>query len=143
MITQSKIFTSSQNNTNDRCIFYRAEIFLLSVDIKFHKCSVLEVVTRSKQKVIFFEKVYAYECAMVQLYQHLLHSILTHILVLFSPPAFSLYKKLLWFVPNVPENSEKIQKLRSFNINPMGQNLLPPSICIANQEKNNLVLHKF
>ena len=80
----------------------------LACTLKFPKCSALEInhinyrsnVRRSKQKLI-------YECVITQLVS-LLHCIFTHILLLQSTPAFSLYKKLLCFLQNVPDNLYKV-----------------------------------
>jgi len=42
------------------------------------------------------------------LYRSLLHCIFTHINLLFSTPAFSLYEKLLCFVRNVPDKVDEV-----------------------------------
>jgi len=65
-------------------------------------------------------------------YHYLLHCIFTHILLLLSTPSFSLHKKLLCFLQNVPDiPPHKILALwiRFYNL--------------MHQENKNFSLHKF
>lgn len=72
-------------------------------------------------------------------YHYLLHCIFTHILLLLSTPAFNLYKKLLCFLQNVPDNFVQ------------GLCILPQKILalwvrfygLMHQDNNSFSLHKF
>jgi hypothetical protein len=56
------------------------------------------------------------------LYWPLLCSVFTYILLLFPTAAFSLYKKLLWFVRNVPDNFDK--NCAVFSYKPYGSDFM-------------------
>ena len=73
------------------------------------------------------------------LYWPVLHYIFTHIFV-FSIPAFSLDKKLLWFVQNVLDNFDKVCTFLSCDFSPVGRILWPPSACVVSHKNNNLVV---